>query len=340
MIKNVFYWASVFMFVLVYGCAGVQVAPDKTNILYKKYETRALEFEETGEFRIALYCWKIAAGLTTDNKNIDLHISDLEKRIIRESEEHFIKGIDLYHNDRPVQALDEFLITIRRNPDHEEALRYLKYIQSGKKFAEIQKKPVTFKETFQKPPKCASDKAPEIVAFVEKPVKPVPESKKIIASNRLAAFEKSKTKKQTKTNLRKAQVCFNNKNYNDTIRLTSKILKNDTGNRKALSLKNASYFSKGASLQSHKKYFEALQMYRKVSPDYEDVDKKIFALKKEINQKAEFHYKNGVRLFVDEKIKSAIAQWKKCLDLNSKHAEARKSIKKACNILKKLKEVK
>ena len=81
-------------------------------------------------------------------------------------------------------------------------------------------------------------------------------------------------------------------------------------------------------------------MFRNVEPGYKDVSKKIFALEKKLKQSANFYYKKGVRLFVNEKLEDAIAQWHKALKLNPKHMEAQKGIKEARGILEKLKKVK
>jgi tetratricopeptide (TPR) repeat protein len=333
---------------LCYGCAVFQESPGNEKIsLYEKYRTQAMELEKKDEFIIALYYWKIADILAADNRKTDIYISSLQKRIEREAEEHFRKGIDFYANNMPDQAFDEFLTAVRYDLDHKEALRYLRYIQSGKNYAEIQgnKIPEGLPVLMGKVKKQQED----VSAAVQENdnnkkniVEYVPETKKIIHDSRVTEPQENEDDRliKVRAGLLKAKTCFNNKDYDKTILITSRILEDDPGNREALNLRNASYFSKGNSLQSKNKYTVALKMFRNVEPGYKDVNTKISALKKKIIQKADFYYKKGVRLFVDEKLKDAIIQWDKALELNPEHKEAQKSIEKAYNLLEKLKKVK
>ncbi|MCD6224360.1 MAG: hypothetical protein J7K32_02350 [Deltaproteobacteria bacterium] len=350
MIKFFFNYASILIIFLFCGCAGFQKAPEKAEIsLYEKYSTKAMELEKKDEFRIALYYWKIADILAVDDEKADFYISSLKERIEKESSEHFRKRIDLYADNMPDQAFDKFLIAVRYDPEHKEAIRHLRRIQSGKKYAEIQGNTTTEESVIPwtkvneqqegVPVAVQTDAYNKKKYFI---VDSVPETKKIINESRLTEPEENKDDRmiRVKANLLKAETCFNNKDYDQTIRIVSKILGDDPGNSTALALGNASYFRKGNSLQLKKNYIEALKMFRNVEPGYKDVNKKISTLKKNLMQGADFYYKKGVRLFVDEKLKAAIVQWNKALELNPEHREAQKSIKKAYSILEKLKKVK
>ena len=333
-----------------YGCATFHKAPEHPQILlYKKYRTQALEFEKKDEFRIALYYWKIADSLTLNNKESAFYISNLKKRIETAVEKHFERGVNFYSKNLTDQAIDEFLIIIRYNPDHAEALQYLKAIQSGKKYTKHEQE--TIDEELVGSREEVQEIREYVSAVINKPldnkesffvVNSVPEIKQVIDESSLREPEKNEADKITevKANLLKAKNCFNNQDYDQTISIISKILEHDPENSEALALKNASYFSKGNSLQLKKNYVEALKMFRNVEPGYKDVSKKIFALEKKLKQSANFYYKKGVRLFVNEKLEDAIAQWHKALKLNPKHMEAQKGIKEARGILEKLKKVK
>ena len=338
------------MVFLCYGCAVFQGAPENAKIsLYEKYRTQAMELEKKDELKIALYYWKIADILAVDDGKTDFYISNLKEKIERKSEEHFRKGIDFYANNMPDQAFDEFFITVRCDLDHKEALRYLRCIQSGKNYAEIQGNKITagLPASMGKMKEQQEGVSAAVQEDVDNKKKyfivaSVPETKKIIHESRLTEPEENEDDRliKVKENLLKAKTCFNNKDYDKTILVASRIPKDDLENREALALRNASYFSKGNSLQLKKKYIVALKMFRNVEPGYRDVNKKILALEKNLMQRADFYYKKGVRLFVDEKLKDAIIQWHKALELNTEHSEAQKSIEKAQNILEKLNKVK
>ncbi|MCD6185770.1 MAG: hypothetical protein J7K84_08300, partial [Deltaproteobacteria bacterium] len=170
----------------------------------------------------------------------------------------------------------------------------------------------------------------------------VPEIKQVIDEGSLKKPEKNEAGRiiEVNVNLLKAKSCFNNQDYDQTISIVSKILEHDPKNVEALALRDISYFSKGNSLQLKKDNVAALKMFRNVEPDYKDVNKKISVLEKNLIQRSNFYYKKGVRSFVNEKLKDAIAQWNKALELNPDNREARKGIKEACNIIEKLKKIK
>ena len=335
---------------MFYGCAIFQKAPQHHQAsLYEKYRTRAMEFEKKDEIRIALYYWKIADSLALNNKESAFYISNLKKQIKKEVEKHFWKGIDLYSKNLPDQAIDEFLIIVRCDPDHAEALQYLRFIQSGKKYTEYEQEKtsellVESREEVQEMIQYSSVVIKEPFDNKEKYfiVDSVPEIKQIIDEGSLKEPKKKEVDRiiEVNVNLLKAKSCFNNQDDDQTISIVSKILEDDPENGEALALRNIAYFSKGNSLQLKQDHVEALKMFRNVEPGYKDINKKISALEKNLIQRSNFYYKKGVRSFVNEKLKDAIAQWNKALELNPDNREAQKGIKEARSILEKLKKIK
>ena len=308
-----------------------------------------MEFEKKDEIRIALYYWKIADSLALNNKESAFYISNLKKQIKKEVEKHFWKGIDLYSKNLPDQAIDEFLIIVRCDPDHAEALQYLRFIQSGKKYTEYEQEKtsellVESREEVQEMIQYSSVVIKEPFDNKEKYfiVDSVPEIKQIIDEGSLKEPKKKEVDRiiEVNVNLLKAKSCFNNQDDDQTISIVSKILEDDPENGEALALRNIAYFSKGNSLQLKQDHVEALKMFRNVEPGYKDINKKISALEKNLIQRSNFYYKKGVRSFVNEKLKDAIAQWNKALELNPDNREAQKGIKEARSILEKLKKIK
>ncbi len=324
--KFFFNYIFILMGFLFYGCAAFQGAPEKAAIpLYKQYSAKALALEKKNELGIALYYCKIANILAPEDIETVFCMASLKAKIAQESEQHYRKGIDLYRNNFPEQAFDEFLTVCRYDPDHKGAGRHLRAIQSGKKYAEVEGDRIT--ETSVAPP-----------ATVEEPEKGVS-----IAVRKGVEDKNSfpgKSSQATKKIISKGRTCFNNRKYNQTTVTASRALKDEPENREAMELRNASYFKQGNALEVQKKYYEALKKFRCIEPGYKNVDNKILALEKKLNKRADFFYKRGVKFFVEERLKEAIVQWNKALQLNPEHKEAQKSIQKACSILEKLKKVK
>lgn len=59
-------------------------------------------------------------------------------------------------------------------------------------------------------------------------------------------------------------------------------------------------------------------------------------LTKRLNRKAEVHYRKGVRLFLEENLTGAIAEWEKSLDLNPDHVKAFEGVVNAGHLLDKV----
>lgn len=51
------------------------------------------------------------------------------------------------------------------------------------------------------------------------------------------------------------------------------------------------------------------------------------------------HYKEGVKLFIDDNLQEAIAEWEKTLLLDSSHSKARNDITKAQKLLDKYRAI-
>jgi len=62
------------------------------------------------------------------------------------------------------------------------------------------------------------------------------------------------------------------KRVQEVVVITQKILKNDPSNKEAIKLKDEALYRIGIQLSSQGKYFEAIDTFKKTSPEYEDVD--------------------------------------------------------------------
>jgi cytochrome c-type biogenesis protein CcmH/NrfG len=64
------------------------------------------------------------------------------------------------------------------------------------------------------------------------------------------------------------------------------------------------------------------------------------ALKKAVHARlvelAQVHYRNGVKHFINEDLKKAIAEWEMALDCDPDHAKARENIENARRLLEKI----
>jgi tetratricopeptide (TPR) repeat protein len=117
-----------------------------------------------------------------------------------------------------------------------------------------------------------------------------------------------------------------------------KVLAGDPANREGLTLKKLVLYRHGKNLIDQKKYdasYKTLITLAKLQPDYEDVAKLLPQTK---GRAVDQHYQSGIRLYREEKLPQAIAEWKVVLDLEPDHANAKKNIDQAERLLKGLEQ--
>lgn len=84
---------------------------------------------------------------------------------------------------------------------------------------------------------------------------------------------------------------------------------------------------------------EALDVFNEIDSEFVQVDTAIAITERKSKLQAATHYKVGVKLFIDDNLKEAIAEWEKTLLLDSSHSKARDDITKAQKLLKKYRAI-
>ena len=93
----------------------------------KKYRLQALQFEKNEELPRALFCWNVVRSFAPKDMEASEKIKALEAQIRAEAEKHFLIGLDYFHKNSIQAARKEFLIALTYNPEHVQALDYLKH---------------------------------------------------------------------------------------------------------------------------------------------------------------------------------------------------------------------
>jgi len=117
-----------------------------------------------------------------------------------------------------------------------------------------------------------------------------------------------------------------------------KLLSGDPGHREGLSLKKLVLYRQGKAQLDQKNYdgsYRTLTALARLQPDYEDVPKLLQQMKGRL---VEQHYREGIRLYREERLPQAITEWKVVLDLDPQHANAKKNIDQAERLLKGLEQ--
>ncbi len=93
----------------------------------------------------------------------------------------------------------------------------------------------------------------------------------------------------------------------------------------------------GIQLSQQGKYGQALEILNKIT-EHPGVPETIAELKQTMKIKAEEHYRQGVKYFVDEKLEEAVEEWEKTLEFDPEHSNAEKEIENARSLIQKLKK--
>ena len=101
-----------------------------------------------------------------------------------------------------------------------------------------------------------------------------------------------------------------------------------------IDLKEELLYQQGKTLSDQKKYadsYHALTQLAKLAPNYQDSSVLLGNVRGRL---IEQHYNEGIRLYRNEKLAEAIAEWKTVLEYNPDHEAAKRNIEQAERLLK------
>jgi tetratricopeptide (TPR) repeat protein len=115
----------LFVFAVVASCA--QAPPSKPPPAHPPdhYISKAQEFEARGDLIEALEQYKVALTVDPENQLAKEKIGQIESKLGKLAEEHYQNGLEFHRKGEYSRARQEFLTTLRFNPDHPEAKKML-----------------------------------------------------------------------------------------------------------------------------------------------------------------------------------------------------------------------
>ena len=108
------------------GCSGSLRQRPAAIPLAEQCRQRALEYEKDDELQQALLYFKIANSLSPGDEQSARKIGELKTTIQINAAAHFKQGMAYYRKGLLKKAQKEFLITLRYDPLHKDALKHLK----------------------------------------------------------------------------------------------------------------------------------------------------------------------------------------------------------------------
>jgi len=367
MIKKVFGIAVVvFLLFFFIGCAGLEEKKEPRSMidipLSKVYQKKARQYELNRELQLALYHWKIAAHFNPEDPEIPKRFALVNLIIEGQAKKFFKKGESFFKQKRFKEARRAFLITLRYKPRHKEANDYLKNrfhpphitaykVKKGDGLTNIARKVykdpaksflIAYFNDLEPDAKLQTGALLNLPNLKEK-AQPKVKKEAVPPPQPPEKIDVTTDEPETpppfdiETALIKARNYEKNKQYKKVLPITVMILKFDTENVEAIDLKNKSFLELGKSLTRQNKYFSALEMLDEVEPGFENLDDASRDLRARMDKDAQKHYREGFKLYLDEKYEKAIEQWQTTLKLNPEHPEAEKLISESKSLIEKIK---
>jgi len=340
-------------------------APSAQQRLVGEHRERAQQLEQEGALRKALEQWKIALTIDPTDAAALAGRAKLEARIEGLVAERIAAGRAALARGSQVEAQRRFASALALDPGNRIAFEALQSevrdveflthtVRAGDSLASLaqqyygdRSRSEVIWETNQLPPnpKLAVGttlKIPEIpgVPFVRPdtrreaaPVVPRPEAG-------TARTEPTREELPPEVNplLADAREAFDRKDYTAAVSDVDKLLGGNPGNREALDLKKQALYTQGKTQFEQRKYdesYQALTQLAKLQPNYEDSAKLLQQARARV---VERHYSEGIRLFRDEKVPEAVAEWRIVLELDPQHVNAKRNIDQAERLLRGLDE--
>jgi tetratricopeptide (TPR) repeat protein len=138
--------------------------------------------------------------------------------------------------------------------------------------------------------------------------------------------------------LAEAREALDRKDYGEALSGIDKFLGSNPGNKDGLTVKKQALYGQGKALFAGQKWDDSYRTFTqlvRLEPDYQD---SAAMVKQARDRSIDQHYREGVRLYREEKPAEAITEWKAVLAMDPQHANARRNIDQAEKLLKALED--
>lgn len=141
---------------------------------------------------------------------------------------------------------------------------------------------------------------------------------------------------QTSLILKSARKHFDQGDYQQSIDGVERLLKEAPGNADARDLAAESRYRLALDHLDHKRLLEARQVLEKNDAGHGASMALKETVRTRLAEMAQIHYRNGVKHFINQDLKSAIAEWEMALICNPQHEKARENITNTHRLMQKL----
>jgi tetratricopeptide (TPR) repeat protein len=343
---------------LVFGaCVTVPPKPE----LVGPHQVRARSLERDGMLRPALLEWKIARTIDPDDANAKKQEARLEARIKTLVAERLAQARTSLQRNAHLEARRKLLSVLALDPANAQAVELLRSqvadvefvthtVRAGDTLALLAERYYgdsargeVIWETNRLPPGRALRagavlKIPEIpgVPFYVPGRKAPPTPPPSDGTARVPP-ERGETRQEeppeVNPTLADVREAVDRKEFKEALSDLDKYLTENPRDREGTDLKKHVLYRQ-AQFQLEQKHYDdsyrTLIQLARIQPDYQDVTKLLQQARKQV---IDHHYQEGIRLFREERLKDAIAQWRLVLEMEPRHENAKRNIDQAEKLL-------
>jgi len=360
-------WALCLGFFL--SACATTTKPDQTmppgavESLVAPHRTKATQLEAQGDLRLALNEWKIALTIDPKDSVSAQGKERVEKNINQAVTDAMSRGREALKRGVQSEARRYFFRTLALDPANKAAfdalqddikeIRVLNHtVRKGETLASIaelyyrdRSRLEVIWETNQLPPNPKLEpgtvlKIPEIpgVPFSGPAAPPPPRPKTESPTSPAKTEPPEEVELETNAMLSEAREALERKEFTVALAGVDRYLAQNPRSAEGVELKRTVLYQQGKTALDQKKYAEsyaALNQLAKLSPNYQDSSS---LLGRARNFLVQDHYSQGIRLYREEKLDGAIAEWRIVLQYDPNHAAAKKNIEQAERLLQGLQE--
>lgn len=337
--------------------------PDPRGPLVSRRIEQAARLQADGDLRRAIQELKIALTIRPDDSAALAALNTLEGTVERQVAERISAGRAALARGSQTEARREFLAALALDPANRVAFEALQAntrepafithtVRQGDTLASLavryygdRSRSEVIWETNRLPPnpRLAPGtilKIPEIpgVPFVQRePRRPAVAA---VPAPSASGTPESQPQHDSDINplLVEARDALERRSWGEALSDVDRFLADNPGNVDGIAVKKQALYQQGRAQLDSRRYGESyrtLVQLARLQPDYEDSAQLLLQAR---GRAVEQHYTQGVRLYQQEKLTDAIAEWRIVLELDPQHANARKNIDQAERILKALEQ--
>lgn len=335
---------------LLTGCALVTTGSTPRS-LAESHHRRAAALEQKGELRRALDEWKIALTIEPQDRVARDRKARLERRLAGAVAAHTRLAQEALRRGAPVEARRHLLAALALDPANRTAFETLQGVREvpfavhtvgrGETLADIAER--YYGDRLRAEVIWQSNQLPartRLTAGMELKIPEIPGLPFRVDPKGTGGHDLARDEMEPEVNplLADTREAYDRGQYDLALAGVERLLDGNPHNPEWMDLKKAILYAFGKASLDQKRYddsYHTFSQLARLDAKYQDGSE----LARETRLLAiQHHYNEGIRLYREEQVEAAIAEWRLVLQYEPQHPDARKNIEQAQRVLRALQE--